>query len=195
MVIINARDQKPSGFWTMCRGLAQWELERRSTPAASLAANSFPAKSSFSALAKTGGPKAFGTEWWIGCLGTVALLPLEEITSRYSANKSPLRLTTVKDKVLKVYWWEQRKRWGLVPGWKHPKGGNQLPWPAGGDGGENQSHGYAWKSSQTRKNQTGELSGGNQIFELNTNTGAGGWQGQCRKTETVAPVSTRNLCE
>ena len=139
-------------FEPCVEGWPMWELERHSTPAASLAANSFLANSSFSAsnhlaLAKTGGPKAFGTEWRIGCLGTVALKPLEEITSRYSANKSPLRLTTVQHKVLKVYWWEQRKQWGSVPGWKHPKGRNQLPWPAGGYGGENQSHGYAWKSS------------------------------------------------
>ena len=45
--------------------------------------------------------------------------PLEEITSRYSANKSPSRLTTVQHKVLKVYWWEQRKQWGSGVGTRY----------------------------------------------------------------------------
>ena len=65
-------------------------------------------------------------------------------------------------------WQEQRKRWGQVPGWKHLKGGNQLRQPTGGDGGENQSQGWAWillqgeKSIQTAKTQTGKLSDRNQ---------------------------------
>ena len=85
--------QDPSGFWTMWSGLAQGEDDRRITPAASMAANSFLADSNFSAsrrqaFANTGGPGTIGTLWRTWCLGLEELKPLAQTTSGYYASKS-----------------------------------------------------------------------------------------------------------
>ena len=85
--------QEPSGFFTICKGLALGEEERRIIPADSMAANSFLADSSFSAssrqaLAKTSGPGEVGTVWRTECLGFVVKKTLKEITSGYSDRRS-----------------------------------------------------------------------------------------------------------
>ena len=77
----------------MWSGLAQGEDDWRLTPAASMAANSFLADSSFSAskrraFANTGGPGTVGTVWRTWCLGLEELKPLADTTSGYSISKS-----------------------------------------------------------------------------------------------------------